>query len=438
MKHIHNLFKTSNNRRTFLKGAGLSLLLPQLDLWAAKSTEHNPVRMAFLHVPNGIRQERWKPDKTGKNFDLKPTLEPLKDLRNDFQLISGLKHEKGMANGDGAGDHARAQGSFLTGAQILKSTKRVRNGISIDQMAAKIAGHKTYLPSLELSSQRGKLSGLCDSGYSCVYQYNLSWRNAKEPMIPESSPQLAFNRMFVINDGKSNKAQSTDKSVLDYMKQSAKSLQRHLGKEDIEKLDQYFTSLREMERKAAKGKRKVRQDQLPRNFDSAPRNYADKIEALMDIMVLAWEADATRICSFIVAEEGSQMTFPEMGITGGHHSISHHGHKDENLNALYKIDHFYVSRLAYFLKKLKEKIVNGKSLLDQSMVLYGSGLGDGNTHSHDNLPILLAGHANGKLNPGIHRKYEDTPMCNLFLNMMDAFGTPVKSFADSSGRLNAL
>ncbi|MCM8542930.1 MAG: DUF1552 domain-containing protein [Lentisphaeraceae bacterium] len=440
MREIHNLLKSGTNRRTFLKGAGVSLLLPQFASLAGDKAVENPVRMAFLHVPNGKIMKKWKPTTLGKDYEMTPTLKPLESLRNDFQVVSGLQQHFANSNGDGGGDHARSQGTFLTGVQVLKSIKMARAGISVDQVAAQKAGNKTYLPSLELSTRKGRLSGACDSGYSCMYQFNLAWKNPKEPVVPESSAELAFNRLFTLWDGKNSSAQQaqmkqTGKSMLDFMRQSAKSLEKKLGKDDHEKLDQYLTSLREMERKANREKPKVTASQFSRNFSIEPTTYKDKIETLMDLMVLAWEVDATRICTMIVVDEGSNQSFPEMGIKSGHHTLSHHRGQKENVEALEKIDHFYVSRLAYFLNKLNEKKVNGKSLLESSMVLYGSGISDGNGHRNDNLPLVLAGHANGKLQPGYHREYKKQPMTNLFLNMLENFGTPVSSFADSTGKL---
>ena len=438
MKNFESIVKQDLNRRFFLKGAGISLLLPQMASFAGDKAYENPTRMAFLQVPNGKIMNKWTPTTVGSNYQLTQTLKPLAAYKKDMQIISGLRQHWGFHNGDGGGDHARAQGTFLTGVKILKSTKAVRNGISVDQVAVKQAGHRTYLPSLELSTKRGRLSGSCDSGYSCMYQFNLAWRNAKEPMVPEASTTEAFNRLFTIWDGKkvtASRNTKTDKSILDFMSSSAKSLEKKLAKEDIAKLDQYFTSVRELERKAQKGKPKVLPKQFSRDFSQEPKNFQDKIEAHMDLMALAWEVDATRICSMIVADEGSNQSFPQLGIEGGHHSISHHQHDPKKIAQLEKIDHFYVSRLAYFLNKLNERKVNGKSLLEQSMVLYGSGISDGNRHDHSNLPIILAGHANGKVTPGMHRVYKDKPLCNLYLNMLDVFGTPVKSFGDSNGKL---
>ncbi|MCM8538583.1 MAG: DUF1552 domain-containing protein [Lentisphaeraceae bacterium] len=443
MRNFHNLLRTTTNRRTFLKGSSATLLLPQMASIAGDKAVINPTRMTFLHVPNGMIMDKYKPKSYGENYEMAQTLKPLESLRKDFQVISGLHNKNGESNGDGGGDHARAQGNFLTAVRILKSTKRVSNGISVDQVAAQAAGHQTYLPSLELSSRKGRLSGACDSGYSCMYQFNLSWKNAKEPLVPESNAQLAFNRLFTLADSNKARAQqkmiaATEKSMLDFMQESAKSLKKNIGKEDSEKLDQYFTNLREMERKAQRQKPKVKMSQMTRDFTNQPQSYPEKIEALMDLMVLAWEVDATRICSMIVADGGSNQSFPELGINGGHHTLSHHRGKKDIVAQLEKIDLFYMNRLAYFLKKLNDRKVNGQSLLQQSMVMYGSGISNGNSHSHKNLSMVLAGHANGKLTPGTHREYKKAPLANLYVSMLEKFGTPVKSFADSTGKLERI
>jgi len=436
--------KAGHSRRNFLKGAGLALMLPQFaSLAKSKKDAELPVRMAFLHVPNGKIMEKWTPKEFGKDYKISQTLKPLESLKKYFQVISGLQHKNGFANGDGAGDHARAQGSFLTGVQILKSAKKARNGISVDQVAAKYLGNKTYLPSLELSSQRGRLSGSCDSGYSCLYQFNLSWANEVQPMVPESSSEQAFNRLFTIWDGKSKSKQhqilaQNEKSILDFVGESAKDLQRKLGKEDTHKLDQYFSSLRETEKRIQKEKPKIHPKLLKHDFSEQPENFKAKVETLMDIMVLAFEVDATRISTMIVGDEGSNRSFPELGIKSGHHSLSHHRNQESWIKDLEKIDLFYVSRLAYFLNELDKRKVDGKSLLEQSMIVYGSGHSDGNRHRHNNLPIILAGHGGGKLNPGYHREFRDDPMCNLYVSMLQKMGCPVDKFSDSTGILKGI
>ena len=436
--------KAGHSRRNFLKGAGLALMLPQFaSLAKSKKDIEQPVRMAFLHVPNGKIMDKWTPKEFGKDYKITQTLKPLENLKNHFQVISGLQHKNGFSNGDGAGDHARAQGSYLTGVQVLKSAKKVRNGISVDQVAAKYFGNKTYLPSLELSSIRGRLSGSCDSGYSCLYQFNLSWANEVQPLVPESSPEQAFNRLFTIWDGNKKSKQhkllaANEKSILDFVGESAKDLQRRLGKEDTHKLDQYFSSLRDTEKRIQKEKPKVHPKMLKRDFFKQPGSYQEKIETLMDIMVLAFEIDATRISTMIVGDEGSNRSFPELGIKSGHHSLSHHRNQADWIKQLEKIDLFYVSRLAYFLNELEKRKVDGKSLLEQSMIVYGSGHSDGNRHRHNNLPVILAGHGGGTLKPGHHREFKDDPMCNLYVSMLQKFGCPIDKFSDSTGTLQGI
>ena len=436
--------KAGPTRRSFLKGAGVALMLPQFaSLAKSKSEPENPKRMVFLHVPNGKIMDKWTPNELGKDYQLTQTMKPLESLKDHFQVISGLQHKNGFANGDGAGDHARAQGSFLTGVQVLKSAKKARNGISVDQVAAKYFGSKTYLPSLELSSQRGRLSGSCDSGYSCLYQFNLSWANEVQPMVPEASPEQALNRLFTIWDNTSKAKHQqilaqNEKSILDFVNESAKDLQKNLSKEDTHKLDQYFSSLRQTEKRLQKDKPKINPKMLKRDFTKRPGNYQEKIETLMDIMVLAFEVDATRISTMIMADEGSNRSFPELGIKSGHHSLSHHRNDKNWIKDLEKIDLFYVQRLAYFLNELNNRKSNGKSLLDQSMIVYGSGISDGNRHRHDNLPIILAGHGGGTLNPGYHREFKKDPMCNLYTTMLQKFGCPVKEFSDSTGTLQGI
>lgn len=437
---MHNLLTQKGpSRRNFLKGAGLALMLPQFASLAKDRKDiEAPKRMAFLHVPNGIIMDKWTPKKAGAGFDLPETLQPLKELQGDFSMISGLMHDKAKANGDGAGDHVRASGTFLTGVQVLKSAKTLRNGISVDQIAASQIGHHTYLPSLELSSQEARLTGSCDNGYSCAYRFNISWAGPKQPMVPETSPELAFNRIFTVWDGKKmSKEQALvnqrKKSVLDFLRESSFDLKRNLGKEDVEKLDQYYASLRQFEKRMQKEKPKLLASQLKRKFESKPGNFKDHLDTLSDLMVLAFEADATRICTFIVGDEGSNRSFPELGVKGGHHSLSHHLNDKNKIKDLEKIDKFYTERLAYLLKGLKNTKVDGVSLLDQSMVLYGCAISDGNRHNHEDLPILLAGKGGGSIKPGIHHKMQKAPLCNMYLGMLEKFGTPSKSLGDSTG-----
>ena len=440
MKNMPSFIKTGFNRRNFLKGAGVSLMLPHMQSLAKdKKDPERPVRMAFLHVPNGMIMDKFRPKKYGKAYEITQTLEPLRELKDDFQLIDGLKHEKAGSDGDGAGPHARAQGTFLTGVQVLKSAKNARAGISVDQVAAKYHGNKTYLPSLELAAGRGRVSGKCDSGYSCVYQFALSWKNENVPMLPEYDPAQAFKRLFIVKDPNQKMSKKFDttareKSVLDFMLENGKSLQRRLGKEDTEKLDQYFSNLRALEKRLEKDKPIVTPDMIKREF-VVQNDYREHLDTLLEVMVLAFQVDATRISSIILGDEGNARSFPEIGVKGGHHNLSHHRDDPKIIKMVEKIDLMNMQRLAYFMKRLKEVQVDGKSLLDQSMIVYGGSISDGNKHHNTNLPIILGGHGGGLLNPGIHRKYDDTPMSNLYVTMLQKFGCPVEKFGDSNGSL---
>ena len=426
------------NRRNFIKGAGLALMLPQFaSLAKTKKEIEPPVRIAFFTVPNGKILDAWRPKETGKNYTMSQTLKPIEHLRDHFQILTGLDHKNAYANGDGAGDHARSQGTFLTGVQILKNKEKARAGISVDQAAARYLGKKTYLPSLELSTSKGRLSGTCDSGYSCLYQYNFSWASDVMPMVPESDAQRAFDRLFTLNDGtkaskKSKHLINTEKSILDIVGESTKDLQRKLSKEDLSKLDQYYSSLRDTEKQLNRNKPNVHPSQVTRDFSKEPETYAESIEILMDVMALAFEVDATRVSSMIIENEGNNRPFPELGISAGHHYLSHNDDDESNAKKQ-KIDQFYIERMAHFLNALDKRKVDGKTLLEQSMIIYGSGHADGNKHTHSSLPILLAGHGGGKLQPGYHRDYGSRPMCDLYVRMLQDLGCPVNKFGDSTG-----
>lgn len=433
------IIQAGTNRRNFLKGAGVALMLPQFASLAKDKKEvEEPVRMAFFTTPNGKILDKWRPKETGKDYTMSQTLKPLEHLRDHFQVLTGLDHQYAYANGDGGGDHARAQGTFLTGVQVLKDKERARAGITADQVAAKYLGKNTYIPSLELSSRKGRLSGTCDSGYSCLYQYNFSWANDVMPMVPESNSQRAFNRLFTINDGSNTAKQSkylvsTEKSILDMVKESTSDLQRKLGKEDLSKLDQYYASLRDTEKKLNRDKPKVHPSQVNRDFSKEPETFSERIEMLMDVLALAFEVDATRIATMIIADEGNNRSFPEIGVKRGHHEASHHQNNPSKVADNEKIDLFYVNRIKHFLNALDRRKVNGKSLLEQSMIVYGSAHADGNKHTHTSLPILLAGHGGGKLIPGYHRDLGSKPFCNLLVRMLQDMGCPINKFGDSNG-----
>ncbi len=448
------------NRRHFLRGLGAGIALPSMETFlperamaeAAKNglavTETGmPLRTAFLYKPNGVNVEKWTPTGTGKDYQINETLKPLAGFKNDFHLLSKLEHKNGTSGGDGGGDHARANASFLTGVRPYKTAGAdIKLGLSVDQAIAQKIGHMTRLSSLELSCDGVRKSGVCDSGYSCAYQFNLSWRSAVTPMTPESNPRLVFERLFGAGS-KEERKQGFDQrneqqqSILDFVMEDAKKLNSQLGRNDQHKLDEYMTGIREIEKRVEKAKLfGLPEDPGVPTPAGVPGSYREHIRLMLDMLVLAFETDSTRVASFLLAHDGSNRSFREIGVPDGHHTLSHHRQKKESLDKLAKIDLFYSEQVAYFLEKLSsKKDADGKSLLHNSMVLWGGGLSDPDRHRHNDLPIVLAGHGGGKLKTGIHSDLgKDTPMCNLFLSMMDQVGIREERFGDSDGRIGVI
>ncbi len=438
-------------RRGILRGLGASVALPFLESLrpvgaavAHAATSTPPTRMAFLYVPNGVNVERWRPKGQGADFEFGPTLEPIAAFKNDVQIISGLAHQNGFAGRDGAGDHARASATFLTGARPKKTSgEDIRVGISVDQLAANVVGSATRFPSLELSCDGTRTSGNCDSGYSCAYQYNLAWRTATSPVTPESNPRLVFERLFgegVGSERARNVAvrQAAQKSILDFVLADAQAVARQLAPTDRRKLDEYLHSVRTIERQVSRfagSPPTVPDAKLP---DRPPPSYADHVRLLADMMVLAFQTDSTRIATFLLAHDGSNRSFPDLGVSDGHHELSHHQNNPEMLEKIARIDRFYAEQFASILGRLSDvKESDGRSLLDHSMVVYASGLSDGNRHRHDDLPVILAGRAGGRLASGRHVKLpSEQPMTNLYLTMLDLMGASQRSFGDSTGSLD--
>ena len=444
-----------SNRRGFLRGLGAFVALPAMESFRplvaaeaghaiATTASGAPLRMAYLYIPNGVNLEHWRPKGTTASYQLGDTFKPMEALRNDFQIFTGFEQQFAKANGDGAGDHARGVATFLTSAQARKTAgSDIKIGVSIDQVAAMAAQKETRLPSLELGTDAARNAGNCDSGYSCAYQFNLSWRSETQPMSPEANPRMVFERLFGAGNSKERATSlgqrySSKKSVLDFVQQDAKALQKYLGRSDRHKLDEYLTGVREIERQVEKAESMG----LPKDPgvpapDGRPDSYKEHLRLMMDMMVLAFKTDSTRIASFLMAHDGSGRSFKEIGVNDGHHNISHHQGNPENLAKLAKIDLFYMEQLAYFLGKLKSTPdVDGKSLLHNSMIVYGGCISDGNRHNHDDLPIVVAGNAGGAFTPGRHVDLgEDVPLSNLYLRMLEEFGVKEKRFGDSTGAL---
>ncbi len=439
-------------RRTFLKGLGTALALPVLEsMMPAVSSASGlpasgglPRRMAFVYVPNGANMPDWTPAKTGKDFDLPRILEPLKEHREDLMVLSGLMQDKGRPNGDGAGDHARASASYLTAAQPRKTQGAdIKVGVSIDQFTAQRLKNDTRFPSLEIGCDRGQNSGNCDSGYSCAYSFNISWKTESTPLPPETNPRQVFSRLFGNGLGgeveeRSAKQSLYHKSLLDFVMDDARRLQARLGTTDRRKLDEYLTAVRELEQRMDRSERfaaAMPGQQIPHGI---PTDNEEHIRMMYDLMALAFQTDSTRVSSFVVAHDGSNRPYPNIGVSEGHHDLSHHGGDTEKRNKLAKINRFHATLFAGFLAKLKSIQEGSGNLLDQCMIVYGSGLADPNAHAHDDLPILLAGRGGGALDPGRHVRYTATPMANLFLSLADSMGVSAERFGDSTGKLKHL
>ncbi len=453
--------ETSLSRRRFLRGLGATLalptftsLLPRNALAASPNTAATtasgaPLRMAFLYVPNGVNVSRWSPTGEGAGYTLNQTMVPLEPLKAHFQVLSGFEHRNGWAGPDGAGDHARAMATILTGARPRKTAgSDIRVGVSVDQVAARQIGPHTRFPSLELSCDGVRRSGACDSGYSCAYQFNMSWRSETAPVAPESNPRLVFERLFGSGatpaERRRNHAlrQQRQQSILDFVLEDARLLQGELGARDRQKLDEYLTGVREIERRIeATEQFGELPDPDADTPDGIPGAYRDHIRLMMDMLVLAFQTDSTRIATFMLAHDGSNRSFREIGVSDGHHSISHHQNDEEKLGKIARIDRFYTEQLAWFLARLQETRDPDEegTLLDNSMIVYCSGLSDGNRHSHDNLPVILAGHGGGTLTPGRHVKVGDkTPMTNLYLSLLQRMGVSADSFGDSTGAVQRI
>jgi hypothetical protein len=441
-------------RRTFLRGLGATLALPLLDsMVPALAETTNPatksaVRMAFVYVPNGIIPAGWTPEGDDvRNFEYKRTMKPLEPFREHINILSNLAQINGRALGDGAGDHARAGATWLTGVHPKKTEGvGIHSGISIDQVAAKELGKKTQLASLEIGLDTPSLAGGCDSGYSCAYTNTISWRGDITPLPMEPNPRALFERLF--GDGDSTDATARlaslkeQRSILDYIAGDIDRLETGLGKSDRSKLTEYLEAIRDIERRIQKAEEQNASMKIPvlERPAGVPAEFEDHAKLMIDMQVIAFQADLTRIVTFMIGREGSNRSYRNIAISDGHHSLTHHQNDPEKIEKVTKIDTYHTQLLAYYLGKLKSTPDGDGSLLDHSMVLYGSSICDGNAHTHHNLPLLLAGSAGGRIKGGRHLVYgKETPMNNLLVSMLDLAGVPgVESFGDSTGKLDHL
>ncbi len=439
------------SRRTLLQGLGASLALPWMESMAVATADRLPPRrIAFMFVPNGVHVPDWTPTSEGYGYDLPYILEPLAKVRDNVMVISGLTHDKGRANGDGAGDHARSASVFLTGAQPRKTSgANIRSGISADQHAAQAIGHKTRFPSLELGCEQGRGAGSCDSGYSCAYSSNISWASESAPVGKETNPRLVFERLFSDKplgtpDPAASRRRILRQSILDFVSEDARRLQKRLSGNDVRKLDEYLDGVREIERRIELAEREtaagITDEVLGYSAPvGQPKEYGNHVRLMFDMMALAFQTDSTRISTFMLANAGSNRSYRNLDVPDGHHELSHHRGDPKKLGKIRKINRFHVQQFAYFLEKLKSIPEGNGTLLDNCMIVYGSGLSDGNRHNNENLPILLAGGGGGTVDSGRHVLVEqETPLTNLFVSMLDRMDAPVDYIGDSTGRLREL
>jgi hypothetical protein len=447
----------SFSRRRFLRGLGACVALPTFVSLSpgkllAGSATHDlattatgaPLRTAFLYFPNGAIPAAWWPTGDEKKFELSPTLQPLQPCLQNLQILGGLADKSANAENDGGGDHARANGTFLTGVRVKKSATEIHAGISIDQVIAREVGHLTRFPSLELTCETSRPTGNCDSGYSCAYQFNLSWGGPTTPMTAEANPRLVFERLFGAGPpderlANMKRRRQEQHSILDFVLDDAHQMQRQLNVPDRDKLDQYLTGVRQLETRITSAEKMgdPKDPKVPEP-EGIPQTYGEHMQMMFEILTLAFQTDSTRVATLLLAHDGSNRSFAEIGVPEGHHDLSHHFGNAEKIHKVSEIDQWYVKQLASFLQKLDQtKDVDGKSLLHNSMIVYGSGNADGNRHSHTNLPIVFAGTGGGTLKTGRFVKYDLTPATNLYLSMANRMGLRnLSNFGDSTGPLS--
>lgn len=438
------------HRRTFLRGMGAAIALPMLDAMtpafaAPARLGKSPVRLAFTYVPNGITMAEWTPKGVGAAVEYSRVLKPLEAFRNDTVILSGLAQRNGNALGDGPGDHARAAAAYLTGVHPRKTAGAdIQNGVSVDQIAAQHLGAESRFASLELGCDDSRTIGNCDSGYSCAYTNSLAWRGPATPMPPETNPRLVFERLFGdIDTSLSPEIRARRlrhrRSILDLVGQRTAQISADLGPADRRKLDEYLSSIREIEQRIERAEADM--TGLVPTIDKPsgiPVAYADYVNLMFDLQLIAFQTDMTRVVTLMMGREGSMRTYPEIGVPDPHHPLTHHRGNAEWIERVTKVNAMHMELFAGFIKKMKETPDGDGSLLDHSMIVYGSGLSDGNRHTHEDLPVLIVGRG-GAFKTDAHVQYpKNTPMNNLFLTLLDRMGVPSEQIGDSTGPIEQL
>lgn len=435
-------------RRTFLRSAlGASVALPLLDSMipsatALAATAANPKsRLGFVYIPHGAVMDKWTPATEGTGFEFMPILKPLEPHRDRLTVISGLAAIAAESQGDGGGDHSRCAPCYLSGVHPKRTEgEDIRAGQTIDQIAAEQIGQGTPLPSLELGIEDTGLVGVCDVGYSCAYMNSIAWKSANTPLPMEINPRVVFERLF--GDGSSaaerlaNKQE--DRSILDSVTQETQRLEKGLGAQDRSRISDYLDNVREIERRIQKAEKQASTSTMavPDTPIGVPESFDEHAKLMFDLQALAYQADITRISTFMLARDLSQRTFPQIGVPEPHHSVSHHGNNPATIAKLAKINNYHATLVAYFIDKLKSTPDGDGTLLDHSMILYGSSMSNSNEHNHFPLPLLLIGGASGRLKGGRHLKFpERTSMSNLLLAILDKSGIHMDKLGDSTGML---
>ena len=440
--------KNSLPRRTFLRGVGASLALPLLDgmvpaFAAVRNTAARPVPRLFTgYVPNGVIMDQWTPADGEALTDLPATLQPLTPFKDKLLVVSGLADAPAFPlPGEGTGDHVRAAATFLTGVHPKKTDgPDIRAGTSMDQIAAGVLGQQTVLRSLELAIDPNELIGACEAGWSCAYANTLSWRNPTNPLPMENQPRAVFERLFGDTDNTTPEARLArireDRSILDSLVHEVADFQRVLGPGDRTKVTQYLDAIRDIERRIQLAEAQSHRElpELARPSGGIPDTFEEHARMMIDLQVLAFQADLTRVITFMMSREVSPRTYPELGIPDPHHGLSHHQNRPEQMAKLAKLNRHHIAQIAYFMEKLAATPDGDGTLLDQVLIQYGCGISDGNQHLHVNLPVLVAGGAAGNVKGGRHlRVAEETPLTNLQLAVLEKLGVPTEKLGDSTG-----